>query len=204
MRKKRSGLLAAIAGVVMVAGLVVAGTTANAATTAPRAAHPAAATPAKGPGPRGEFTDGHIAIRGLIRGHNYCISTVAHPEAGSFLYMAPCEPRDIDEWWHCVKYYSFGACTSAANPRLDIGQAGRSPLAQMVRPDHAGKNWILQFLPLSGGRQQVSVIRLPGFHGLFLMYPYTPHRVNPVFWGSGRQRGWGNEVIIGNGWHTDP
>jgi hypothetical protein len=156
------------------------------------------------PGPRGEFTDGHIAIRGLVRGHNYCISTEAHPGEGSFVYMAPCEPRDPNEWFHCVKYYSFGACTSAANPRLDLGQAGRSAFARMVRPDHAGKNWILQFFPLSGGRQQVSVIRLPGFHGLYLSYPYTPHRVNPVFWGSGRLRGWGNEFIIGNGWHTDP
>jgi hypothetical protein len=188
-----------------IAALVLAGvsTTASASPLRPAAvatASPVAVHPAKGPAPRGEFAEGHIRVRGMIRGHYYCISTEAHPRAGSFLYMAPCEPRDANEWWHCVKYYSFGSCAPASNPTLDLGQSGRSALAQMVRPDHAGKNWILQFLPLSAS---VSVIKVAGFHGYYLTYPDTAHKVNPVFWGTGRNRGWSTELVLPQ-WRADP
>ena len=197
MPSRRSCRIAGLFFAALALLLAFAVTPAGAAVTAP---HPAAATPAKGPGPRGEFSRGHIRVRGQIRGAWYCVSSAAHPKTGSFIYLAPCEPRDANEWWECVKFKSFGSCAPASAPALHLGQQGRSALAQLVNPNKGGTNWILQFLPLS---PTVSVIRVVGFHGYFLTYPDTVHRVNPVFWGTGRNRGWSTELVMAR-WYQDP
>jgi hypothetical protein len=161
-------------------------TTITAATLITLSGPAVAATPGKGPGPKGAQFTGRIQD---AEDTNWCLTQPVGMVNGSRVFMAWCAEKGTQEYahqqWHCAKLWGLGECVPVLGEEpLDLGQDGsKLDAAKLINPNNGGGvNYVLTFLGTVSDTKWA--LQNGGYHNYQLGIPDTMREghVYPLDW----------------------